>query len=88
MKVTLDCLAGEKPIKHDCFIDVDEYIRQLKDTKEWGRNLPYKKVNEFLSEKVDVITYDMDKEPFERAFYPVDYDGNWITYLKDKLKTI
>lgn len=88
LKVTLDCLAGEKPIKHDCFIDVDTYMRQLKETKEWGRNLPYKKVNELLKEKVEVITYDMDKEPFERTFYPIGYDGNWITYLKDKLKNI
>lgn len=88
LKVTLDCLAGEKPIKHDCFIDVDTYMRQLKETKEWGRNLPYKKVNELLKEKVEVITYDMEKEPFERTFYPIGFDGNWITYLKDKLKNI
>ena len=85
LKVTLDCLAGEKPIKHDCFIDVDAFIRQLKEIKGWGRNLPYKKVNELLKEKVEVITYDMDKEPFERAFYPIDFNGSWITYLKDKL---
>lgn len=37
---------------------------------------------------VGVITDDMDKDPFERAFHPVDYDGNWITYLEDKLKDI
>ena len=88
LKVTLDCLAGEKPIKHDCFIDADVFMRQLKEAKGWGRNLPYKKVNELLKEKVEVITYDMDKEPFERTFYPIGYDGNWITYLKDKLKNI
>ena len=78
----------EKFHVNDCFIDVDTYMRQLKETKEWGRNLPYKKVNELLKEKVEVITYDMDKEPFERTFYPIGYDGNWITYLSDKLKNI
>ena len=88
LKVTLDCLAGEKPIKHDCFIDIDAFMRQLKEAKGWGRNLPYKKVNELLKEKVGVITYDMDKDPFERTFHPLDYDGNWITYLEDKLKDI
>ena len=88
LKVTLDSLAGEKPIKHDCFIDVDGFMRQLKETKGWGRNLPYKKVNELLCEKVEVITYDMDKDPFERAFYPVDYEGSWITFLEDKFKDV
>ena len=84
LKITLDCLAAEKPIKHDCFIDVDKFFRELKDSKGWGRNLPYKKLNELLCEKVEVITYDMDKDPFERAFYPVEYGGSWITFLEDK----
>ena len=88
LKVTLDCLAGEKPVKHNCFIDIDEYIRQLKETKEWGRNLPYKKINELLSEKVEVITYDMEKEPFERSFYPLDYNGNWLTFLEEKFREL
>ena len=88
LKVTLDCLAGEKPVKHDCYIDIDAFMRQLKEEKEWGRNLPYKKVNELLSEKVEVITYDMDKEPFERAFYPVEYDGSWSKYLEYKFEGI
>lgn len=78
---------GEKPIKYDCFIDIDENIRHLKDTKEWGR-LPYKKVNERLSEKVEVITYDMDKDPFERAFYPIEYDGSWISFLNERFRDI
>ena len=84
LKITLDCLAAEKPIKHDCFIDVDNFLRKLKDSKGWGRNLPYKKLNELLYEKVEVITYDMDKDPFERAFYPVEYGESWITFLEDK----
>lgn len=88
LKVTLDCLAGEKPIKHECYIDVDAFMRQLKEEKDWGRNLPYKKVNELLNEKVEVITYDMDKEPIERSFYPVEYGGNWITFLEDKFSEI
>lgn len=88
LKIVLDCLAGEKPIKHECYIDIDEYMRQLKETKGWGRNIPYNKVNAALSGKVDVITYDMDKDPTERAFYPVEYNGNWIAYLEDKMKGI
>ena len=88
LKITLDCLAGEKPIKYECFIGIDDYMRQLKGKKGWGRNIPYNKVNAALSDKVDVITYDMDRDPTERAFYPVEYNGNWIAYLEDKMKGI
>lgn len=88
LKVTLDCLAAEKPIKHSCYINIDAFIRQLKEAKEWGRNLPYKKVNDLLSEKVEVITYDMNKEPIERSFYPVEYGGNWISFLEEKFSEL
>lgn len=88
LKVTVDCLAVEKPIRHDCYFNIDTIIRQLKEAKKWGRNLPYQKVNEPLNEKVEVITYDMDKEPFERSFYPIEYGGNWITFLEEKFKEI
>jgi hypothetical protein len=60
----------------------------LKEAKKWGRNLPYQKVNEPLNEKIEVITYDMKKEPFERSFYPVEYGGNWITFLEEKFRDI
>ena len=63
-------------------------MRQLKEAKGWGRNLPYKKVDSVLSEKIEVITHDMDKDPEERSFYPVDYDGNWITFLEEKFREI
>lgn len=85
LKIELDCLADEMPIKHSCFVNIDSYVRQLKEAKGWGRNLPYQKVNQLLNEKIEVITYDMNKDPEERDFYPVDYEGNWLTLLKEKL---
>ena len=88
LKIVLDCLACEKPIKYECHVDVDSFMRQLKETKGWGRNMPYKKVNSVLSEKVEVITHDMNKEPEDRSFYPVDYKENWIAFLEDKFKEI
>ena len=88
LKIKLDCLACEKPIKYDCNVDIDSFMRQLKEAKGWGRNLPYKKVDSVLSEKIEVITHDMDKDPEERSFYPVDYDGNWITFLEEKFREI
>ena len=67
LKIVLDCLAGEKPIKYECFIDIDDYMRQLKEKKGWGRNMPYNKVNAALSGKVDVITYDHSLDRFEQS---------------------
>lgn len=88
LKITLDCLACEKPIKHDCFVNIDAFMRQLKESKGWGRNMPYRIVNAAINEKVEVITYDMDKDPVERDFHPIDYNGSWITFLKEKFKEI
>ncbi len=88
LKVVLDCLACEKPIKHDYYVNIDAFMRQLKESKGWGRNMPYKKVNAAIREKVEVITYDMDKDPIERDFYPVDYNGSWITFLEEEIKEI
>ena len=88
LKITIDCLAVEKPIKYDNYFNIDTFIRQLKEAEKWGRNLPYQKVNEPLNGKVEVITYDMDKDPFERDFHPVEYGGNWITFLEEKFRDI
>lgn len=88
LKIKLDCLACEKPIKYDCYVDIDSFMRHMKESKGWGYNLPYKKVNSVLFEKIEVITYDMDKAPEERTFYPIDYDENWIAFLEERFKDI
>ena len=88
LKIVLDCLACEKPIRHDCFVNVDAFMRQLKESRGWGRNMPYKIVNAAIREKVEVITYDMEKDPIERDFNPIDYNGSWITFLEEKFKEI
>ncbi len=85
LKLTLDCLSFENPIRHTCYVNVDKYIRNLKEMKQWGRNMPYKKVNALLCEKIEVITYDMNKNPEERTFFPTNYEGNWVTFLEEKL---
>lgn len=43
LKITLDSLACERPVKYFYFEDIDTFMRQLKETNGWGRNMPYKK---------------------------------------------
>lgn len=88
LNIELDCLSYEIPIKQKCIINIDSFMRQLKEEKGWGRNVPYGKVNSALIGKVAVITYDMDKDPTERSFSPIEYDGNWMFFLNEKLENI
>ena len=85
IKYTVDKMACEKPIKCEQFVDADEYLRGLKE-KMGYTNMPYQKLNAKLTEKVAVITYDTDKDPEERCFFPIDYDMNWKNYLIQKLE--
>jgi len=88
LKIVVDSLACEKPVRQDLYVDVDDYMRQLKEERGWGRNMPYNKVNSALTGKVEVITHDMNKDPEDRTFYPIEYDGNWINFLKEKLSMV
>lgn len=87
LKVELDCLACEKPIKYSCFVDVDTYLRELKEKMGW-KNLRYDLLNSKLPSKVEVITYDMDKNPTERDFKPIEYNGSWLQLLKEAFKDL
>lgn len=82
-------LAGEKPRSGDPkFIPYDEYLRSLRDKLGYSRKMPYALLNAKLPERVEVITYDMDKEPEERDFVPVEYDGSWLKFLKECFKDL
>ena len=87
MKYTVDRLAYEKPLKYTKEVDVDEYLRAFKERVD-RKNLPYELLNSKLSEKIAVITTDMDKDPEDRDFYPVDYDRDWQRFLDESFKDL
>ena len=79
-------LAGEKPRRGEpAYVNMDVYLRGL--MARLGRQrMPYDLLNSRLPERLEVITYEMDKEPEERHFIPVDYDGNWLKLLQECFK--
>ena len=84
IKYTVDKMAYEKPIKWTFSVDADSFLREL--LSRLGRTkMPYKMFNSKLTNKIEVITYEMDKDPDERVFYPVEYNNNWIEYIKQAL---
>ena len=87
IEYTVDRVSLELPIRHSHWVDVDSYIRELKDKKGW-RKLPYDLINSKLPSKVAVITYNMDEDPREREFIPIEYGGSWLQLLKDSLKDL
>ena len=87
LKCTVDRLACEKPLKFTKEVDVDEYLRALKE-RVGRKNLPYELLNSKLNEKIAVITTDMDKDPEDRDFYPVDYDHDWLKFLDESFKDL
>ena len=87
LKYTVDRLAYEKPLKYTKEVDVDEYLRAFKERVD-RKNLPYELLNSKLSEKIAVITTDMDKDPEDRDFYPVDYDRDWQRFLDESFKDL
>lgn len=87
IEFTVERVSLELPIRQRHLVDVDSYIRELKDKNGW-RNLPYKLINPRLPSKVAVITYDMDEDPRDREFIPIEYGGSWLQLLKDSLKDL
>ena len=89
LQYTVDRIAGEKPVRgYPTFLSFDEYLRALRDKLGYSRNLPYDLLNSKLPERIEVITYDMDKEPEDREFVPVEYDGSWLKFLQECFKDL
>ena len=87
LKYTVKCVSVEMPISYSHTVDVDEYIRELKERMGW-KNLRYEIVNSKLPVEVEVITYDMDKCYYEREFTPIKYNGSWVQLLKEAFKDL
>ena len=87
LKYTVKCVSVEVPISYSHTVDVDEYIRELKERMGW-KNLRYEIVNSKLPAEVEVITYDMDKCYYEREFTPIEHNGSWVQLLKEALKDL
>ena len=87
LSYTVDKLGCEAPYKYTKTKDVDEYLRAL--LERLGRQkLPYSILNSKLSEKIEVITTEMDEEPEARTFYPVDYNHDWLKFLDESFKDL
>lgn len=87
MKVTVDKMGPEKPVRQEYFFDIDDYLRGIKE--KLGRTrMPYKQLNDLLAGKVQVITTDLNLDPLERRFFPVEYDMDWQKFLDDKFGSL
>lgn len=87
IEYTVERVSIELPTRQSHWVDVDSYIRELKDKNGW-RKLPYDLINSKLPSKVAVITYNMDEDPRDREFIPIEFGGSWLQLLKDSLKDL
>ena len=87
LKYTVKCVSVEVPISYSHTVDVDGYLRELKERMGW-KNLRYELLNSKLPAEVEVVTYDMDKCYYEREFSPIEYNGSWVQLLKEALKDL
>lgn len=87
LKYTVKCVSVEMPISYSHTVDVDGYLRELKEKMGW-KNLRYELLNSKLPAEVEVITYDMDKCYYEREFTPIEHNGSWVQLLKEALKDL
>lgn len=89
LQYTVERLAGEKPVRGcPTFVSFDEYLRALRDKLGYSRNMPRDLLNSKLPERLEVITYDMSKEPEDRDFVPVEYGGSWLKFLQECFKDL
>lgn len=89
LQYTVERLAGEKPRRgYPTFIEMDKYLRQLRDKLGYVRKMPVDLFNSKLPDKVDVITYDMNKDPDQREFIPVGYEGDWFKFVQECFKDL
>ena len=87
IQYTVDRMACEKPMRHTYTIEADSYLREL--LERMGRSrMPYDILNSKLNTKIAVVTRDMNKNPEDRVFYPIDYNYNWIEFLNQTFKDI
>lgn len=87
LKYTVKCVSVEVPISYSHTVDVDGYLRELKEKMGW-KNLRYELLNSKLPAEVEVVTYDMDKCYYEREFTPIEYNGSWVQLLREALKDL
>jgi hypothetical protein len=84
IKYTVDKMGCEKPIRHTYIYNADSFLRELKDRMGYS-NMPYKLLNSKFPVRIEVVTRDMDKDPECRTFYPVEYNNDWIEFLKQTI---
>jgi hypothetical protein len=89
LQYTVERVAGEKPRRgYPTFVEMDDYLRQLRDKLGYARKMPKDLLNSKLPNKIEVITYEMDKDPDEREFIPVGYGGDWLNFVKECFKDL
>lgn len=86
IELNIACISDELPISQKIFIDADEYLRKKKEEFNIGRNMPYAKLNAFLTKEIRVITKDMNLDPRERQFFPMDYNLDWRKVIDEAFK--
>ena len=80
IEYTVERLAGECPRRGTSFVNMDIYLRELKE-RLGRKRMPYDLLNSRLPERLEVITYDMNLDPEDRRFVPIAYDGSWQKLL-------
>ena len=87
LQYIVERLAGEKPRRgYPTFVEMDEYLRQLRDRLGYSRKMPLDLLNSRLPDRIEVITHEMDKRPEEREFVPVGHNGSWDTFVQECFK--
>ena len=69
------------------FAGEDAYLRQLMD-KLGRKQMPYAMLNSKLPKRIEVITFDMNEDPGNRSFVPVQYEGSWLKLLQECFKDL
>ena len=85
---TVECIAGEMPKRgNEQFVNEDGYLRQLME-KLGRKQMPYDLLNSKLPERLKVITFDMNEDPDQRSFVPVEFNRNWLGFLQECFKDL
>lgn len=88
IEYTVERIAGEEPrrgVPH--FVGADEYLRGLM-TRLGRQRMPYDMLNSKLPQRLEVITYDMNLDPYQREFVPVGYSESWQQFLEECFKDL
>lgn len=87
IKYTVDKMGCEKPLRHTYIYDADFFLREFKERLGYSK-MPYDFLNSKFQEKIEVVTKEMDKDPEARVFYPMEFNNDWIEFLKQKLSNM